>query len=117
VRPAFARQIQVPLDVTDRGMHWQRRTEAGGSTPHRFNETGISFLWGTLLGPLGVGIPGSMSGRVIEEALRGGPEIASFRVERVDETVKTADSSYELTAHVSIAAGKRYLDSTDVKRR
>jgi hypothetical protein len=71
----------------------------------------------TLMRLLGMKPAPSMTGRVIEEGLRTGPTPASVRVQRVDETVKTPDGSYELTAHVSIAAGKRYLDSTNVTRR
>ena len=71
----------------------------------------------TLLHLLGLKPAPTMSGRVISEALRTGPPLASVRVERVQETVKTADGSYELTAHISVAAGHRYLDFTEVKRR
>jgi len=71
----------------------------------------------TLLRLLGMNAAPSMTGRVIEEGLRTGPAPTSVRVERVNETVKTPDGSYELTAHISIAAGKRYLDSTNVVRR
>ena len=78
--------------------------------------TGNADLAPTLLRLLGMPPAPTMTGRVIEEGLRGGPAIASVRVDRVDETVRTPDGSYELTAHISIAAGRRYLDSTDVKR-
>lgn len=71
----------------------------------------------TLLHLLGMKSAPSMTGRVIEEGLRTGPPPASVRVERVNQTVKTPDGSYQLTAHVSIAAGKRYLDSTEVVRK
>lgn len=70
----------------------------------------------TLLMLLGVKIPASMSGRVIEEALRTGPAIASVNVDRATETARTADGTYVLTARLSKAAGKSYLDFTDVKR-
>jgi len=70
----------------------------------------------TLLRLLAIEPPRTMTGRVIEEGLRNGPSIASVRVQRVNEKVSTADGAYELTAHISIAAGHRYLDSTDVKR-
>jgi len=53
---------------------------------------------------------------VIEEGLRNGRS-APARVEHIAETVRTPDGSYELTAHVSVAAGHRYLDYTEVKRR
>lgn len=71
----------------------------------------------TLLRLLGIKAPAPMSGRVIEEALRGGPPIASIRIDRVTETVKTPDGGYALTAHLSKAAGRTYLDYTDVTRQ
>jgi arylsulfatase A-like enzyme len=79
--------------------------------------TGNVDLAPTLLRLLGVTIPASMSGRVIEEALRSGPPIASIAVERATATVKTPDGAYALTAHLSHAAGRTYLDFTDVERR
>ena len=79
--------------------------------------TGNVDLAPTLLRLLGLPVPATMSGRVIEEGLRSGPSPSSVRVEHVAESVKTPDGSYELTAHFSIAAGHRYLDYTDVKRR
>ena len=71
----------------------------------------------TLLRLIGVTVPSSMTGRVIEEGLRNGSAIGSTQVERTTETVKTPDGAYTLTAHFSKAAGKTYLDFTDVKRR
>ncbi len=79
--------------------------------------TGNVDIAPTLLRLLGIAIPSTMTGRVIEEGLRTGPAPSSERVERVNETVKTPDGSYELTAHISVVAGRRYLDSTEVKRR
>ena len=70
----------------------------------------------TLLHVLGLKPAPTMTGRVIEEALRNGPSIASVRVDRVAQTVKTPDGSYELTAHISKAAGHAYLDFTEVTR-
>ena len=78
--------------------------------------TGNVDLAPTLLRLLGLKIPASMTGRVIAEALRDGPPIASINVERTTETVKTPSGSYALTAHLSRAAGKTYLDFTDVRR-
>jgi hypothetical protein len=46
-----------------------------------------------------------------------GPAISTVRVERLQQTVKTSDGSYELTAHLSIVDGRRYLDYTEVRRR
>ena len=57
-----------------------------------------------------------MTGRVILEALREGPPRPVVKVDRVAETVRTPDGTYEVTAHLSIAAGRRYLDFTEVKR-
>ena len=71
----------------------------------------------TLLRLLNLSAPASMSGRVIQEGLRGGPAISTVRVERLQQTVKTSDGSYQLTAHLSIIDGRRYLDYTDVKRQ
>jgi len=71
----------------------------------------------TVLRLLGLPIPASMSGRVIEEAFRNGPSPSSIRVEQTTESVHTADRSYALTAHLSHAAGHRYLDFTEVARR
>jgi arylsulfatase A-like enzyme len=70
----------------------------------------------TLLRLLGLPLAPSMAGRIVSEALRDGPPIESLAVDRVTETVKTADGGYELTAHFSKAAGHTYLDFTDVKR-
>lgn len=70
----------------------------------------------TLLYLLGMKPASTMTGRVIEEALRNGPSIASIRVDHEAEAVKTPDGSYELTAHISKAAGHAYLDFTEVKR-
>jgi arylsulfatase A-like enzyme len=71
----------------------------------------------TLLRLLGLMTPPTMTGRVIEEALRNGPAIASLTIEHTTETVTTPDGSYTLTAHFSKAAGRTYLDFTDVRRR
>jgi arylsulfatase A-like enzyme len=70
----------------------------------------------TLLHVLGLPIPKTMTGRVIEEGLRNGPQPSAVRVEHTTETVENADGSYQLTAHISSAAGHRYLDFTEVKR-
>ena len=69
----------------------------------------------TLLRLLGVKIPASMTGRVIEEALRGGPA-AVPAVAHVTESAASADGEYVVTAHLSKAAGRTYLDFTDVRR-
>lgn len=79
--------------------------------------TGNVDIAPTLLHLLGLKPAPTMTGRVISEALRSGPPLSSVRVERIRETVKTPDGAYELTAHISVAAGHRYLDFTEVKRR
>jgi arylsulfatase A-like enzyme len=70
----------------------------------------------TLLHLLGLKPPPTMTGRVIDEALRDGPAPSTIRVEHTHETVKSPDGTYELTATFSSAAGHRYLDFTEVKR-
>ena len=70
----------------------------------------------TLLKLLGVAVPASMTGRVIEEAMRTGPALASVRVEHSTETAKTPDGAYQVEAHISTVAGRRYLDYTEVRR-
>jgi arylsulfatase A-like enzyme len=78
--------------------------------------TGNVDIAPTLLFLVGMKPAPTMTGRVIEEALRNGPPIASVHVDHGAETVKTPDGSYELTAHISKAAGHTYLDFTEVKR-
>jgi arylsulfatase A-like enzyme len=78
--------------------------------------TGNVDIAPTLLHMLGLPAPPTMAGRVIRESLRSGPAPSSIRVSRVNETVRTPDGAYELTAHISEAAGHRYLDSTLVRR-
>jgi len=70
----------------------------------------------TLLRLLGIPPAPTMTGRVIEEGLRGVGNAALTKVER-REVVATADRRYTLTAHLSIVAGRRYLDYTEVTRR
>jgi len=79
--------------------------------------TGNVDIAPTVLRLLGLAIPPSMTGRVIAEALRSGPAPASVRVAKATELVRNGDGSYVLTAHVSVAAGHRYLDFTEVARR
>lgn len=70
----------------------------------------------TLLRLAGITIPGTMTGRVIDEALRGGPAPASVRVRGRMVRARTPDRSYEVRAHLSEVAGVRYLDYTEVTR-
>jgi len=79
--------------------------------------TGNVDIAPTLLSLLGVRVPPTMTGRVIDEGLRNGVALASVKVDRVTETVKTPDGSYQLTAHLSVVSGHRYLDFTEVKRK
>jgi arylsulfatase A-like enzyme len=78
--------------------------------------TGNLDLAPTLLRLLGMPVVPTMTGRVIEEGLRGGPEPASIRPEPSTAVAATADGSYRLTAHLSAVAGHVYLDFTDVSR-
>jgi arylsulfatase A-like enzyme len=71
----------------------------------------------TLLRLLGLEVPQTMTGRVLDEGLKSGPLPASIAVTHETHTVSTADGSYQLRARISIARGKRYLDATEVIRR
>jgi len=79
--------------------------------------TGNVDIAPTLLRLLGLPIPATMTGRVIEEGLRNGPSPASMRVEHSREQARSADGGYEVTANLSSVAGHRYLDFTQVTRR
>jgi hypothetical protein len=79
--------------------------------------TGNVDIAPTLLRLLNLDVPVTMAGRVIEEGLRSGPSPSSVRVTHSKETVRTVDGSYELTAHISTAGGRRYLDYTAVRRK
>ncbi|HET9832718.1 MAG TPA: alkaline phosphatase family protein, partial [Vicinamibacterales bacterium] len=69
----------------------------------------------TLLRLLGIAVPPTMSGRVIEEGLRGG---ASVRLNRASGGVVLGIvNGYGLSARVSTVNNSRYLDYTEVKRR
>ncbi len=70
----------------------------------------------TILKMLGLPVPSSMTGRVIEEGLRSGPMPGSIRVEHAIETAKTTDGGYQVDAHTSTVTGHRYLDYTEVRR-
>jgi arylsulfatase A-like enzyme len=70
----------------------------------------------TLLRLLGLPVPESMNGRAIEEALANGPAIESIAVSHAAERAANADGTYEVIAHISTAAGHRYLDYTEVHR-
>ncbi len=75
----------------------------------------------TFLHLIGADIPRSMEGRVLEEALRGGPNPASLKVQPSRQTVRNASGSYSLTAFFSTVTSSRgsyrYFDSTKVDRR
>jgi arylsulfatase A-like enzyme len=79
--------------------------------------TGNADLAPTLLRLLGIDVPQTMTGRVIEEALRSQLPVPAARTAQSTETVKSADGAYELTAHFTSVAGHRYLDFTEVQRR
>jgi arylsulfatase A-like enzyme len=70
----------------------------------------------TLLRLLGIPPPPTMTGRVIEEGLRGGEAV---RLNRRESGIDlSADrSGYALSAHFSNVNNSRYLDYTEVKRR
>ncbi len=69
----------------------------------------------TLLRLLGLPVAPGMTGRVIEEGLRGASPAPA--VDRSTIVVRSADSRYTLIAHLSSVANHQYLDFTDVTRR
>lgn len=74
----------------------------------------------TFLRLLGLPVPPSMQGRVLEEALAGGPDRSSLRVRTETHAAATSDGTYEVTARFSVietaAGARRYLDRTTVRR-
>ena len=74
----------------------------------------------TFVSRLGVRVPPSMQGRVLREALRGGPEPDSVSVRPSGHTAKSADGGYSVTAHFSTVESRdgrfRYLDYASVTR-
>lgn len=75
----------------------------------------------TFLRLAGIAVPPTMEGRILEEALRDGPDPAGLKVESTEHRVKTADGVYTLTAFFStLQSGLgsfRYFDYTKVDRR
>jgi arylsulfatase A-like enzyme len=75
----------------------------------------------TFLHLLGVDVPTSMDGRVVDEALAAGSGASTLNVQPAEVTVTNPDGSYTLTAFFSAVstAGRqyRYLDYTRVDRR
>jgi len=71
----------------------------------------------TLLTIVGVPVPASMSGRTITEMFTAGPAAAGVAVERHIVSVRSPDGRYALDAHISVVAGRRYLDHTEVRRQ
>ena len=100
--------IQIPLIAA--GPDFRERASSDAPTSN-------ADLAPTLLRLSGIPAPPEMTGRAIEEGLRSGSPPASVRVTRETETVSTPDGSYVLTAQFSVAAGRRYLDFTEVTRR
>ena len=70
----------------------------------------------TLLRLLGITQPPTMTGRTIEEGLRGGENVRLQRTEG-GIVLGTDRSGYGLSAHYSNVNNSRYLDYTEVKRR
>lgn len=87
------------------------RTQATSAVP-----TSNADLAPTLLRLLGLRVPRSMTGRPIEEGLVKGPDPARVPVTHTSETARTADGSYEVTVHLSTAAGRTYVDFTETVR-
>ncbi len=79
--------------------------------------TGNVDLAPTFLHLLGVDVPPTMQGRVLRDALRNEAGAEPVSAEMTEVTVRSADGSYTLTAVLSVADGRTYLDYTTVERR
>jgi arylsulfatase A-like enzyme len=75
----------------------------------------------TFLTLLGLPIPSTMQGRVLREAIGGGPSPASMRARATEVRVSAPESGYTLTGTFTTvdSGGKvyRYFDQTVVTRR
>ena len=75
----------------------------------------------TLLKVLGLPIPTSMEGRVLDEMLANGKPLAAGEVRTLTHVVSTKDGAYTLTGAFSVvrSGGRdyRYFDSTTVVRK
>jgi len=75
----------------------------------------------TFLRLAGIRLPDTIDGRVLEEALRDGPDPAGIKVVPSEHTVKSSDGSYALTGYFSTvesgSASYRYFNYTKVDRR
>jgi arylsulfatase A-like enzyme len=68
----------------------------------------------TLLHVLGLGVPPGLDGRVLHEALRGGPDPAAVRVGHMK--LSTDTDRLRQTLHCSVVDGYRYVDYGTVER-
>ena len=75
----------------------------------------------TVLRLLGIAVPTSMQGRVLGEAIVGGPDPSTIGVRAEQHTTATADGAYSATASFSIVETAReryaYFDSAKADRR
>jgi arylsulfatase A-like enzyme len=75
----------------------------------------------TFLRLAGIRLPDTIDGRVLEEALRNGPDPAAIKVVPSEHTVKSSDGSYALTGYFSTvesgSASYRYFNYTKTERR
>ncbi len=81
--------------------------------------TGNIDLAPTALALLGLPVPDTMDGRVLEEALVDGPEPAAVEVGTREYTAETAwdGGSYRLIVRKSFVGGTAYIDLARVQRR
>ncbi len=70
----------------------------------------------TFLFLFGVDAPPTMEGRVLHEALNGGPD-ESVDWQTEDVSAETADGRYRVTAQMTVLDRHRYLDHARVERR
>jgi arylsulfatase A-like enzyme len=75
----------------------------------------------TFLTMLGLAVPASMEGRVLNEAFANGPDAKTLRVRTETHTAKTPDGSYSTSATLSFVGTSggevRYFDSANAVRK
>jgi len=64
----------------------------------------------TILSLMGIDVPEEMDGRVLAEALEGGPDEEMVETTMRTFTTSNADGSYRAAVQVSEVLGHRYLD-------
>jgi hypothetical protein len=107
VGPRLVESIRHPQHADRGGPGLPRARKERRGDSERRHRTDASPL-------LGITPPPMMTGRVIEEGLRGGSAPATRQRE---EKASSPDGAYTVTAHLTVVGASQYLDYTEVKRR